>query len=145
GGPDREVPSAVAKKHGENVDRPMEAQLRFKSGVTGTVNVSMWSWKLLDISCGATGTLGEMSVFNPVMPQAYHRLPVKTEKGKRTEHLGKRPSHLYPLEAYTEAGLRGIPVLTCRGSRPCPRRSCSGREPGSSWCPAPRRRIPGWR
>ena len=112
GGPDPEVTSAVAKKHGDNVDRAMEAQLRFPSGVTGTVNVSMWSWKLLDISCGATGTLGEMSVFNPVMPQAYHRLTVKTEKGKRVENSGKRPSYLYQLEAFTDACLRGKPVVT---------------------------------
>jgi predicted dehydrogenase len=112
GGPDPEVTSAVAKKRGENVDRAMEAQLRFKSGATGTVTVSMWSSKLLNISCGATGTLGEMSVFNPVMPQAYHRLMVKTAKGKRTENLGKRPSYLYQLEAFADACLRGKPVLT---------------------------------
>src|SRR5579859_2588966 len=112
GGSDPDVVSAVAKKHGENVDRAMEAQLRFKSGATGTVNVSMWSWKLLDISCGATGTLGEMSVFNPVAPQAYHRLTVKTAKGKRVEKLGNRPTYLYQLEAFTDACLRGKPFPT---------------------------------
>jgi len=112
GGPDPEVVSAVAKKRGDNVDRAMEAQLRFKSGATGTVTVSMWSWKLLEISCGATGTLGEMSVFNPVAPQAYHRLTVKTAKGKRVEKLGNRPTYLYQLEAFTDACLRGKPFPT---------------------------------
>jgi predicted dehydrogenase len=112
GGSDPDVVSAVAKKRGDNVDRAMEAQLRFKSGATGAVTVSMWSSKLLNISCGAIGTLGGMSVFNPVMPQAYHRLTVKTAKGKRVENLGKRPSYLYQLEAFADACLRGKPVLT---------------------------------
>jgi predicted dehydrogenase len=112
GGPDPVVTSAVAKKRGDNVDRAMEAQLRFTSGATGTVNVSMWSMKLLNISCGATGTLGEMSVFNPVAPQAYHRLTVRTAKGKRTENLGNRPTYLYQLEAFAEACLRGKPFPT---------------------------------
>ena len=112
GGSDPDVTSAVPKLLNPNIDRAMEAQLRFKSGATGTVTVSMWSWKLLNISCGVTGTKGEMSVFNPVAPQAYHRLTVKTDKGKRTENLGNRPTYLYQLEAFTDAVLRGKPVLT---------------------------------
>jgi predicted dehydrogenase len=90
----------------------MEAQLRFKSGATGTVTVSMWSWKLLNISVRITGSLGEMLVINPVMPQAWHRLTVKTAKGKRAENLGKRPTYLYQLEAFIAACLHGKPVLT---------------------------------
>lgn len=112
GGSDPDVTSAVPKLLNPNIDRAMEAQLRFKSGATGTVTVSMWSWKLLNISCGVTGTKGEMSVFNPVAPQAYHRLTVKTGRGTRRENLGKRPTYLYQLEAFTDACLRGKPVLT---------------------------------
>ena len=112
GGPDPDVVSAVPKLLNPNIDRAMEAQLRFKSGATGTVTVSMWSWKLLNISCGVVGSKGEMSVFNPVAPQAYHRLTVKTDTGKRTENLGSRPTYLYQLEAFTDACLRGKPVLT---------------------------------
>ena len=112
GGSDPDVTSAVPKLLNPNIDRAMEAQMRFKSGATGTVTVSMWSWKLLNISCSVTGTKGEMSVFNPVMPQAYHRLTVRTDKGKRTENLGNRPTYLYQLEAFADACLRGNPVLT---------------------------------
>ena len=112
GGSDPDVTSAVPKLLNPNIDRAMEAQMRFKSGATGTVTVSMWSWKLLNISCSVTGTKGEMSVFNPVMPQAYHRLTVRTDKGKRTENLGNRPTYLYQLEAFADACLRGKPVLT---------------------------------
>jgi predicted dehydrogenase len=112
GGPDPEVVSAEAKLRDPNVDRAMEAQLRFRSGATGTVSVSMWSRKLLDISAHVTGSLGEMHVFNPVMPQAYHRLTVKTAQGKRRENLGKRPTYLYQLEAFAKACLHGGDVLT---------------------------------
>jgi predicted dehydrogenase len=112
GGPDPDVVSAVPKLLNPNIDRAMEAQLRFKSGATGTVSVSMWSWKLLNISCSVTGSLGKMHVFNPVMPQAYHRLTVKTDTGKRTENLGDRPTYLYQLEAFADACLRGKSVLT---------------------------------
>jgi predicted dehydrogenase len=112
GGPDPEVVSAVPKLRDPNVDRAMEAQLRFKSGATGTVSVSMWSWKLLNISVHVTGSLGELHVFNPVMPQAYHRFTVKTGQGKRRENLGKRPTYLYQLEAFAKACLHGGPNLT---------------------------------
>jgi predicted dehydrogenase len=112
GGPDPEVVSAVVKLRDANVDRAMEAQLRFKSGAIGRVSVSMWSWKLLNISVRVTGSLGEMRVINPVMPQAWHRLTVKTGQGKRIENLGKRPTYLYQLEAFVDACLRGGPVLT---------------------------------
>ena len=39
GGPDPDVVSAVPKLLNPNIDRAMEAQLRFKSGATGTVTV----------------------------------------------------------------------------------------------------------
>jgi predicted dehydrogenase len=112
GGLDPEVVSAKAKLRDENVDRAMEAELRFKSGAKGLVSVSMWSRKLLDISLTVVGTEGEMRATNPVMPQMWHRLTVKTGKGKRSENLGKRPSYLYQLEAFTAACLRGAPMLT---------------------------------
>jgi predicted dehydrogenase len=90
----------------------MEAQLRFKSGATGAVSVSMWSWKLLNISAHVTGSSGEMHVSNPVAPQFWHRLTVKTEAMKRSESLGRRPTYLYQLEAFVKACLHGGPVLT---------------------------------
>ena len=112
GGPDPEVVSAVPKLRDAKVDRAMEAELCFPSGATATVTVSMWSWKLLNISLHVTGSLGEMHVSNPIAPQFWHKLTVRTGKGTRTEHLGKRPTYLYQLEAFSEACLRGGPVLT---------------------------------
>jgi len=112
GGPDPEVVSATAKLRDPDIDRAMEAELRFKSGAKGLVSVSMWSGKLLNISLTVVGSLGEMRAINPVAPQFWHRLTIQTAKGKRVENLGKRPTYLYQLEAFTAACLRGEPVLT---------------------------------
>lgn len=112
GGGEPEVLSANAKLRDANIDRAMDVTLRFPSGAIGRVVVSMWSMKLLDISARVTGSDGEMRVFNPVMPQAYHRLTVRTGKGKRTENLGRRPSYLYQLEAFAAACAGGPAPIT---------------------------------
>lgn len=112
GGGNPEVVSAVAKLHGQNIDRAMEVELRFPSGAAGRVSVSMWSRRLLDISVRVIGSEGEMRVINPVMPQLWHRLTVRTGDRRRNEWLGRRPSYLYQLEAFTAACLRGQPILT---------------------------------
>jgi predicted dehydrogenase len=112
GGPDPEVVSASAKLQFPDIDRAMAAKLRFKSGATGHVSVSMWSRRLLDISLTVIGSRGEMRAINPVAPQFWHRLTVKTGQGRRVEHLGKRPTYSYQLDAFTAACLRGAPVLT---------------------------------
>jgi len=112
GGPDAEVVSASAKLRDPNVDRAMEAELRFKSGATGHVTVSMWSGKLLGLSLRVIGSEGEMRAINPVMPQLWHRLTVRGKVGKRVETFGRRPSYLYQLEGFIDACLHGKPVLT---------------------------------
>jgi predicted dehydrogenase len=112
GGPDPAVLSAKAKLRDLNVDRAMDAELRFKSGAAGHISVSMWSRNLLGISLRVVGSAGEMRAINPVAPQLWHRLTIRTKSGKRTENLGSRPTYLYQLEAFLDACLRGAPVLT---------------------------------
>jgi predicted dehydrogenase len=112
GGGNPAVVSAAAKLRGQDVDRAMEVALRFPSGASGRVSVSMWSRKLLDISVRVVGSKGEMRVINPVMPQLWHRLTVRTQGNRRAENLGRRPSYLYQLEAFVAACLHGGPVLT---------------------------------
>jgi predicted dehydrogenase len=112
GGPDPEVVSAKAKLRDANVDRAMEAELRFKSGAKGQVSVSMWSSKLLDLSLTVIGSMGKMRAINPIAPQFWHRLTMQTQAGKRVEKFDKRPSYSYQLDAFTAACLRGAPTLT---------------------------------
>ena len=106
------VVNAEAKLQKPNVDRAMRADLRFPSGHTGRVRASMWSSNVLNLSARAIGEHGELSVINPLAPQAWHRLSVRGKQGKRVEHLSKRHSYDFQLDAFTAAVLRGEPVLT---------------------------------
>jgi predicted dehydrogenase len=112
GGDEPEVVAARAKLHGDGIDRAMRADLRFPAGHTGTVTCSLWSSDVLRVSARAVGERGELRVLNPVSPQFGHRLSVRTPDGRRVEHLTRRPSYAYQLDAFAAAVLRGGPVLT---------------------------------
>lgn len=112
GGATPEVVSAQAKLRDSQVDRAMTAKLRFPNGVAGRVRCSMWSWDLFQLSAKVVGERGEVRVLNPVMPQAFHRLTVKSADGKRVERFSRRPSYAYQLDAFAAAVLRGQPTKT---------------------------------
>ena len=112
GGGEPTVVSAQAKLHKPDVDRAMKATLAFPGAHTGSLVASLWSSDVLKITASAQGTKGRVDVFNFVMPQAYHRLTVRTATGKRVERLSKRPTYSYQLDAFCDAVLRGKPVLT---------------------------------
>ncbi|UVO14498.1 Gfo/Idh/MocA family oxidoreductase [Mycobacterium sp. SVM_VP21] len=112
GGATPEVVSAQAKLRDPLVDRAMTAQLRFPAGHTGTIRCSLWSSNLLQISARVIGEHGELRALNPLMPQYFHRLRVRSTKGKRVERFTHRASYAYQLDAFTDAVLRGVPVRT---------------------------------
>jgi predicted dehydrogenase len=112
GGGTPEVVSAQAKLRDPQVDRAMTAELRFADGHTGRVRCSMWSSDLLRISARVVGEHGELSVLNPVLPQMFHRLSVRSADGKRVERFSRRPTYAYQLDAFAAAVLRGEPVKT---------------------------------
>lgn len=112
GGSTPEVVSAQAKLRGVQLDRAMTAELRFDAGHTGRVRCSMWSTNLLQMSAKVIGDRGELRVLNPVMPQSFHRLSVRSADGKRAERFPRRPSYAYQLDAFAAAILRGEPVKT---------------------------------
>jgi predicted dehydrogenase len=111
-GAEPDVVAAHAKLHSPEIDRAMNAELRFPSGATGTVRCSMWSSQLLRISAKAVGALGELRVLNPMSPQMGHRISVRTAGGRRVERLTRRPSYEFQLEAFAGAVLRGEALLT---------------------------------
>ncbi len=90
----------------------MTAELRFPGGHIGRVRCSMWSTDLLRLSARVVGDRGDLHVLNPVVPQIFHRLSVRSADGKRVEHFGRRPSYAYQLDAFAAAVLRGDPVMT---------------------------------
>jgi predicted dehydrogenase len=51
-------------------------------------------------------------VLNPVTPQFFHRLSVRSGDGNRVERFGRRASYAYQLDAFAAAVLRGEPVKT---------------------------------
>jgi predicted dehydrogenase len=112
GGATPEVVSAQAKLRDPQVDRAMTAELQFPGEHTGRVRCSMWSSHLLQISAHVSGDRGELHVLNPVLPQLFHRLSVRSADGKRAERFPRRTSYAYQLDAFAAAVLRGEPVKT---------------------------------
>jgi predicted dehydrogenase len=112
GGSTPEVVSAQPKLRGPQIDRAMMAEVRFAEAHTGRIRCSMWSSRLLDISARVIGDQGELHALNPVLPQIYHRLSVRSAAGKRVERFPRRASYAYQLDAFAAAVLRGEPVKT---------------------------------
>jgi predicted dehydrogenase len=112
GGSTPEVVSAQPKLRDPQIDRAMTAEVRFAQGHTGRIRCSMWSSRLLEISAHVVGDQGELRALNPVLPQLYHRLSVRSSAGKRVERFPRRASYAYQLDAFAAAVLRGAPVKT---------------------------------
>jgi predicted dehydrogenase len=112
GGGEPTVTSARAQLHSPDVDRAMRAELRFGAGHTGRVTSSMWSRSLLRIGARVTGSDGELHVLNPLAPQLYHRISVRSRAGSRVEHLARRSTYDYQLDAFCAAVLRQAPYPT---------------------------------
>lgn len=112
GGGTPEVISAHATLRNDQVDRAMTAELRYPAGHTGRMRCSMWSRCLLQMSVKVVGDHGELRVLNPVLPQLFHRLTVRTANGKRVERFPRRASYSYQLDAFAGAVLHGEPVKT---------------------------------
>ena len=112
GGEEPDVVSAAAKLHSPDVDRAMQAELRFPSGHTGTISCSMWSSSLLRLHAVAVGDRGEMRVFNPTSPQLSHRMKVTVDGKGRGERFPRRPTYEYQLDAFAAAVLDGADTLT---------------------------------
>jgi predicted dehydrogenase len=112
GGATPEVVSAQAKLHNPQIDRAMIAELRFPGGHTGRMRCALWSSRVLQISAKVVGDQGKLHVFNPIVPQFFHRLSIHTDHGRRVERFTHRSSYAYQLDAFANAVLRGETVKT---------------------------------
>ena len=109
-------PALVSATGGERrgdpgVDEWLTAKLEFPSGVTGTASCNMSS-NHHEMSHRLVGTQGEAVIMDFVNPHNDDRLVVTTAAGTRTEHLGRRSSYTYQLEALTTAIRTGTPAHT---------------------------------
>jgi predicted dehydrogenase len=100
------VVRAEARLSSPEVDRYMTADLRFPGGATGNVTHSLFSAILLRARAVVRGENGTMSVLNPVAPQFFHRLTVRTARGKRSERVADGASYTHQLRAFV-AAVRG--------------------------------------
>src|SRR3712207_2350956 len=111
GEPEPEAARAGERAGAPGVDEWLDADLRFRSGATGTVRCSM-VYPERDFSLRVVGTRGEATAPAFVEPNRDDRVVVRTPAGTRTEHLGTRSSYTYQLEALTAALRGGPPVPT---------------------------------
>jgi predicted dehydrogenase len=112
GGAEPRVVSARAKLSSPGVDRAMDAELAFPGGASGRVVCSMFSWRLLGVSARVLGSRGELHVTNPIAPQFFHRLTVKSERGRRREQVKDGTSYGHQLGAFVRAVQDGAPLPT---------------------------------
>ena len=99
------------RKGRRDVDECVSAQLQFPNGVTGAAGCNMAS-DHHQMSHRLIGTGGQAVITDFVNPHNDDRLIVTTKAGVRTEHLGRRSSYTYQLEALTQAIRTGVPART---------------------------------
>jgi predicted dehydrogenase len=90
----------------------MEASFRFADGRTGRMSCALLSPVLLRARASVRGDRGELSVFNPIAPQIFHRLTVRTDTGTRSERLRGDSTYTYQLRAFVAAVRSGTPLPT---------------------------------
>ena len=96
---DPSITRAAAVQRHPGVDESCDVELEFASGATGRCTHSMvddeysFTWRV-------TGTLGEALVHNFIKPHEDDRVTVRTGAGTTVEHLGRRMSYTYQLEAF---------------------------------------------
>jgi predicted dehydrogenase len=111
-GAEPRVTSARATLHNPDVDRAMSAELAFPNGAIGRTTCSLWSSTVLKVSAHVEAERGTLDVFNPIAPQVWHRLTVRTGGRKRSERVPGRASYTHQLEAFCSAILHGTANLT---------------------------------
>jgi len=108
-----EVVSVDMKFAKPNVDRWVDAHLRFPSGATGRVLTSMWGLPLLKGEAFVEGTQGKLKVLNPFAPQLFNRLELEVDGTKKSESVPKRPdTYECQLRAFANAIVTGSPLRT---------------------------------
>ena len=111
-GAEPEVQSANALLWSPQVDRRMEARLRFADGRTGALLCSMWSRTLIKASLRVECERGELRVFNPIGPHVYNRLTVRGPNGTQKERVGGESTYTCQLRAFVDHVRNDAPVPT---------------------------------
>jgi predicted dehydrogenase len=93
------VVRAKARMIRPNVDRAMEAELRWENGCSGRIVNSLWALHFPGSGLKVVGERGQLKVLNPVFPHRWHRLHITIDGSSRSEHVsGKSTYHCQMLE-----------------------------------------------
>ncbi len=112
-GEEPEVVFAQARLAKPQVDRWMQAELRFPSGVSGRVTASIFSAVLLRSSATIWGEKGRMDVLNPYAPHTvFHRIRIRTANTTITETVPGPSTYECQLRAFAAAIRQGEPLPT---------------------------------
>ncbi|GIV77768.1 MAG: oxidoreductase [Litorilinea sp.] len=111
-GAEPEVTRARAWLRSPQVDRRMEADLRFADGRTARIVCSLWSATLLRVLVRVEGDAGELTVLNPILPHLWHRLQIRTATGVRRERVPGESTYVHQLRAFVQAVQNGTPIPT---------------------------------
>ena len=111
-GAEPEVLRAHALLMSPDVDRYMEAEMRFPDGTMGRMSCSLLSSALFRARVHVRGDRGEMRVFNPIAPHVYHRLTVRTVEGTRHERVNGDATYTHQLRAFVDCVRNGTPIPT---------------------------------
>lgn len=112
-GAEPSVSHASARLLKPGIDRLLIAEMRFADGRSGSIMASMLSRHLLKASARVIGTQATLEVSNPIAPQYYHRIRVRTAGGTRQETVAAQPStYAAQLHAFVAAIRDGRPYPT---------------------------------
>jgi predicted dehydrogenase len=106
------VTQATARLRSPGVDRFVQAELSFGGGTTGRVTTSMWSSSVLRASAAVTGEHGSMHILNPVGPQVFNLVTVRSSRGTRRHRVRGDSTYSYQLAAFVAAVRGGAAPLT---------------------------------
>jgi predicted dehydrogenase len=108
-----EVTRAIAKTRMPNVDRRLDATLRFPNGASGRIVTSMWGWPPLAAKARLRGTEGTLTVHNPIAPHLGSKIEITVGGRTTTEKPAKLPdSYTCQLRAFADAVLHDEQPLT---------------------------------
>ena len=99
-GAEPEVTAAQARLASAQVDRYMEADLRFPDGQTGRIVCSLFSRILFRSRVVVRGARGELRVSGPFHPQLYHRFRVCAGGATRFERFPGESTFTHQLRAF---------------------------------------------
>jgi len=101
-GAEPEVTAARARLSSAQVDRFMQAEMRFPNGQTGRIVCSLFSRVLFRSRVVVRGDRGELRVSGPFHPQLFHRFKVHVDGATRLERFPGEGTFTHQLRAFVQ-------------------------------------------